>query len=77
LYDATLARLPEASQIALEALLQTKIAALEVNEDQGHVPPDSQAIKVQTTSTLQVIRQDPGRVGLATMLEEMAKLRRI
>jgi len=77
LYDATLARLPEASQIALEALLQTEIAALEVSEDQGQVPPDSQAIKVQTTSTLQVIRQDPGRVGLATMLEEMAKLRRI
>lgn len=77
LYDATLARLPEASQIALEALLQTEIAALEVSEDQGQIPPDPQAIRVQTTSTLQVIRQDPGRVGLATMLEEMAKLKHI
>ena len=28
-------------------------------------------------STLQQLRMDPGRVGLATMLEEMAKLRRI
>jgi len=77
LYDATLARLPEASQVALESLLQIEIAVPEVSEDQGQVPPDSQAIKVQTTSTLQVIRQDPGRVRLATMLEEMAKLRRI
>lgn len=77
LYDATLDSLPEASQVALEALLQTKVAALEMSEDQGQVPPDPQAIRVQTTSTLQVIRQDPGRVGLATMLEEMAKLKRI
>jgi hypothetical protein len=30
-----------------------------------------------TTSPLHLIRQDPGRIGLATMLEEMAKLRRI
>jgi len=77
LYDATLDRLPEASQVALEALLQTEVTALEMSEDQGHGPPDPQATRIQTTSTLQVIRQDPGRVGLATMLEEMAKLRRI
>jgi hypothetical protein len=30
-----------------------------------------------TTSLLHHIRQDPGRIELATMLEEMAKLRRI
>lgn len=77
LYDATLDRLPEASQVALETLLQTEVPALEMSEDQGQVPPDPQAIRVQTTSTLQVIRQDPGRVGLATIFEEMAKLKRI
>ena len=31
----------------------------------------------QTTSTFEHIRQDPGRVWLATMREEMAKLQRI
>jgi hypothetical protein len=77
LYDATLDRLPETSQVALESLLQTEVAALEMSEDQGQGPPDPQATRIQTTSTLQVIRQDPGRVGLATMLEEMAELRRI
>ncbi len=77
LYDGTLARLPEAAQAALEALLQTEIAPPEVGEDQGLVPLDPQTTRAQTTSTLQLIRQDPGRVGLATMLEEMAKLRRI
>jgi hypothetical protein len=77
LYDATLDRLPEASQVALEAHLQTEVAALEMSEDQGQGPPDPQATRIQTTSTLQVICQDSGRVGLATMLEEMAKLRRI
>jgi Tn3 transposase DDE domain-containing protein len=77
LYDGTLARLPEATQAALEALLQTEIVPPEVGEDQGLVPHDPQTTRAQTTSTLQLIRQDPGRVGLATMLEEMAKLRRI
>jgi TnpA family transposase len=77
LYDATLARLPEASQAALEALLQTEVVAPEVGEDQGQVPLDPTSTRAQTTSTLQLLRMDPGRVGLATMLEEMAKLRRI
>jgi TnpA family transposase len=71
LYDATLACLPEATQAALEALLQTEIVEPEVGDGQGP------GAKAQATSTLQLIRQDPGRVGLATMLEEMAKLRRI
>jgi hypothetical protein len=61
LYDPTLDRLPEASQVALEALLQTEVAALEMSEDQGQGPPDPQATRIQTTGTLQVISQDPGR----------------
>jgi hypothetical protein len=77
LYDATLARLPRSTQAALEALLQTEIAAPDASEAEGPAPLDPQAVRAQTTSTLQLIRQDPGRVGLATMLEEMAKLRRI
>ncbi len=59
LYDGTLARLPEAAQAAL---LQTEIAPPEVGEDQGLVPLDPQTTRAQTTSTLQLIRQDPGRV---------------
>ena len=84
-YEATLARLPEETQAALEALLSTEIAAPEVRdadgemegEQAGQAPLDSQDASAQTEVTLQHLRMDPGRVGLATMLEEMAKLSRI
>lgn len=76
-YDATLARLPEETQAALEALLQAEVVApQEVNaEDLAQNTPGE--TRVQAMSPLQQLRMDPGRVGLATMLEEMAKLRRI
>lgn len=64
LYETTIARLSEASQAALEELLNEE--KQEGNETQ-----------TEATATLQQIRMDPGRVGLATMLQEMAKLRRI
>ena len=87
-YEATLTRLPEASQAALEALLMTEIAPPElrdakgekedsVGRQDGQSPNTLQERKVQTDITLHQLRMDPGRVGLATMLEEMAKLRRI
>ena len=81
--DATLARLPEASQAALEALLLTESVASpkssegEKEEQEEIIEKGTEAPGTQMTSTLEHIRQDPGRVGLATMLEEMAKLRRI
>ena len=87
-YEATLARLPEASQAALEALLLTEIATPELRDANGEkedgmggqeeqAPNASQDRSPQTDITLHQLRMDPGRVGLATMLEEMAKLRRI
>ncbi len=87
-YEATLTRLPEASQAALEALLLTEIAPPELRDADGE-KEDSvgrqegqpsnmlQERKAQIDITLHQLRMDPGRVGLATMLEEMAKLRRI
>src|SRR6266700_1563714 len=75
LYDATLARLPEASQVALEALLLPEIVVLQ--EIGAEAQGATQEASAQTVSNLQQLRMDPGRVGLATMLEEMAKLRRI
>jgi hypothetical protein len=82
LYDATLAHLPAETQAALEALLSTEIATLQETRDESQmaeqeVQEATQEIEEPTTSPLQHIRQDPGRIGLATMLEEMAKLRRI
>jgi len=87
LYDTTLAHLPEAAQTALEALLSTEIAALQETrnktqpEEQGtheeHPPQEVYEAGEPLIDALQHLRQDPGRVGLATMLEEMAKLRRI
>src|SRR5437868_853030 len=83
LYDATLARLPEASQAALEALILTEIVATPTpiegeKEEQEEKPEKATEVpEVQTPSTLEHIRQDPGQIGLATLLEEMAKLRRI
>jgi TnpA family transposase len=83
LYDTTLARLPEASQAALEALILTEIVASPTaiegeNEDQEVKPEKAtESPEVQTPGTLEHIRQDPGQIGLATILEEMAKLRRI
>src|SRR5216684_4322915 len=87
-YEATLTRLPEASQAALESLLLTEIATPELRgadgekEDgmggqEGQAPNAPQGRSPQTEITLHQLRMDPGRVGLATMLEEMAKLRRI
>ncbi len=84
-YEATLARLPEEAQAALEALLATEIAEASARdadggtegEQAGLAPNAPQATAASTTVTLHHLRMDPGRVGLATMLEEMAKLRRI
>ncbi len=84
LYEATLARLPEATQAALEALLSTGVESLQ--EESPEVPPgtpEDSATSPQPggeeeiTNPLHHLRMDPGRVGLATMLEEMAKLRLI
>ncbi len=83
LYDATLARLPTATQAALEALILTEIVATPTSSEgekgeQGEKSEKvTEAPEVQTPSTLEHIRQDPGQIGLATILEEMAKLRRI
>ncbi len=87
-YEATLARLPEASQAALEALLLTEVAPSERREagrekGEGLGGPDGEVLNapqdhsLHAAITLHQLRMDPGRVGLATMLEEMAKLRRI
>ncbi len=76
------------TQEALEALLLTEIATLQETRDESLIQEQEgvQETLVQvtqeveeepTTSPLHHIRQDPGRIGLATMLEEMAKLRRI
>ncbi len=87
-YETTLARLPEASQAALEALLLTEVTPPERRDVDGETEKGwgrqeeqpshvRQEGKAQTDITLHQLRMDPGRVGLATMLEEMAKLRRI
>jgi len=84
-YEATLARLPEEAHAALEALLATEIAEASVRdadggtegEQAGQAPNTPQATAASTAVTLQHLRMDPGRVGLATMLVEMAKLSRI
>ncbi len=87
-YEETLARLPEATQAALEALLLTEVATPERREAVGETehgmegrerqaPDAPQGSLPQTDITLHHLRMDPGRVGLATMLEEMVKLRRI
>lgn len=65
LYDTTLACLPEQVRAALDALLHVD------EHDEEEQEQDAQAIM------LQELRMDPGRVGLATVLQEMAKLRRI
>ncbi len=84
LYEATLARLPEATQAALEALLSTGVETLQEESpeapsgtpEESATPPQSGA-EEEITNPLHHLRMDPGRVGLATMLEEMAKLRLI
>jgi TnpA family transposase len=85
-YEATLARLPKETQAALEALLLTEITAPDGHdaangekegEPEGQASNVPQATAASTDITLHQLRMDPGRVGLATMLEEMAKLRRI
>jgi TnpA family transposase len=82
-YDTTLGALPMETQAALEALLLTEIATLQETRDEGLLQETTVEVPMQevgeqpTTSPLHLIRQDPGRIGLATMLEEMAKLRRI
>ncbi|GAC1654807.1 MAG: hypothetical protein NVS4B12_27030 [Ktedonobacteraceae bacterium] len=86
-YDTTLARLPEATRTALEALLTTEITSVQetsveipLQEHELYEEPsvqESDEIEASPTDALQHLRQDPGRVGLATMLEEMAKLRRL
>jgi hypothetical protein len=65
LYETTLARLPKETQTALDALLEAE------EHDEGEHDEGVQVV------TLQELRMDPGRVGLATVLQEMAKLRRI
>jgi hypothetical protein len=82
LYEATLARLPEATQAALEALLATpEIVALQESDALDPASPPGEPIPLSEDQALpnplQHLRMDPGRVGLATMLEEMAKLRLI
>lgn len=77
LYEATLARLPAASQAALEALLLTEEQNGWQEGQAGQQPQDPKDVQASGTTILQQIRKDPGRVGLATMLEEMAKLRSI
>jgi TnpA family transposase len=87
LYDATLVQLPAGARAALEALLSTEIAALQETRDESQIAEQEiqEVTALDTTqereeiaaNPLQQIRQDPGRIGLATMLEEMAKLRRI
>lgn len=64
-YETTMMRLPKETQAALDALLRTEEASNEESE------------KEEQIVTLQELRMDPGRVGLATMLQEIAKLRRI
>lgn len=76
-YDATLARLPQAAQAALEGLLQAEPAESTEERDRNQGEEDATSAQTPAASTLQQIRQDPGQVGLATMLEELAKLRRI
>src|SRR6266849_7670838 len=70
LYEATLARLPEATQAALEALLSTGVETLQ--EESPEVPsgtpeepatPQSGA-EEEITNPLHHLRMDPGRVGL-------------
>src|SRR5215813_5560428 len=79
LYETIPTRLPEVSQAALEALLAETIALGEgeKGEQMEGTEEGAQRREAQPVSTLEQIRKDPGRVGLATMLEEMAKLRRI
>jgi Tn3 transposase DDE domain/Domain of unknown function (DUF4158) len=78
LYEAILARLPESTQAALEALLspQGEIVAL---QEPAPLPEESASPSPEEVlpNPLQHLRMDAGRVGLATMLEEMAKLRLI
>jgi TnpA family transposase len=64
LYETTIVRLPQEAQAALDALLNAE-------ELIGEQEQDVQVV------TLQELRMDPGRVGLATVLQEMAKLQRI
>src|SRR6266581_296358 len=72
-YEATLTRLPEASQAALEALLLTEIPPPELSDangekeegvgrQDGQSPNTLQERKVQTDITLHQLRMDPGRV---------------
>ena len=87
LYDTTLARLSAATRTALDALLTTEITSLQETRVEAPLPEQalheepaiqqSDEIEASTPDSLQHLRQDPGRVGLATMLEEMAKLRRL
>src|SRR5439155_15404481 len=70
-------QLPEETQAALEALLQAEIVAPQGGPGEAPESVRQTETKVQATSSLQHLRMDPGRVGLATMLEEMAKLRLI
>ncbi len=60
-YATTAAKLPAATKSALEGLLAEEA---DDTSESGEI-------------TLLQLRQDPGRVGLTTMLAEMAKLRRI
>jgi hypothetical protein len=50
---------------------------LPVAEILSELPPEGTELEDEVEVTLQQIRRDPGRIGLATMLEEMAKLRRL
>jgi TnpA family transposase len=85
LYETTLARLPESTQAALDALLAPQGELLMLQEppssSEAPVPlsdaPEASSLEGPFPNPLQHLRMDPGRVGLATMLEEMAKLRRI
>lgn len=85
LYETTLSRLPEATQTALEALISqpTEVATLQEPSEFLELGPASLSEPVSSgdvpllPNPLQRLRMDPGRIGLATMLEEMAKLRLI
>jgi hypothetical protein len=75
LYDATFARLSESSRSALEPLLQIEIVAPEASEEVSQTSSDSAASRAQTTSTLQLIRQDPGRIRVTVSIWEKHTLR--
>lgn len=65
------------TRLGFAALLSTEELNGWQEGQAGQQPQDLKDVQDSGTTILQQIRKDPGRVGLATMLEEMAKLRSI